>query len=456
MNVMNPCLLSVSGIPNSHILRASVSVRRNNAIKTAELTLYQTNPPNSITISYSGTQLFTGKLVSVMRQPCGRLTARYESPPPPSVAQTTLFIALYYLVYNWSPSLVRMVNDHIQTRSQGTGYALRPVDQQTLFFPTGLSNQYLYVHPFYNNIRWRVYVWYYVGNKARLLQKSTWETVYPPLQQVYGLEGVLDSVFGGYQDTTAIYGSFIVVEESQDTGGSWYWTMLYWQPRGTDNVGKVVADSSCLNLAQSASFTIVLSPLDTVADILESLGFNRAGQNARVVKEVLITADSNLLDFVRQYCKGVVIRTAGTSYTYSIFDTLAITTTHNISEHAVFDFSLPRLRLANVVLEYEPAWGTEVHRNKIVRGITYANAIDTIRIKTQDFIPDSEYFNRTVRQVLEDVQLTGYIRTIILPSVEAYDIVSFAGETFRVTAFTHEVSEKGAFTNIEIIPEVQL
>lgn len=447
MNVMKPCLLNVSGIPNSKIIRASVRVGRNNAIKTAELTLYQASPPANITITYGQSNLFTGRLESAIKQPCGRIIARYSSDTGlPPVEKTTAFFSRYFYLYRYSEYIAKDVNDAIafRTRNLTDNPNYRPVPENALLPPGG----YFYRHP---NVNWEWYmrIWYFAGTKNALTQTSPWTSREPFLQDIGNLSGVLNSIFGGFNESDVIVGAFVSLRERINYS-NWYLLRALWKPYALSGVEKAYCDTFADVISTyDAEVIIMQRPLSDVADILQTLGLNPAGQTQKPIKEIILLKNASLLEFIRRYCKGVVVRDG------NVYDTLNITTTHTLSESNVFEYSLPFVRLVNVVIEY-PASVSSIQANNIIatRAKTFQSAIDTVRIQTQDFhIQDDTFMQRLTAQVLEDAQRTGNIRTVLLPQVQAYDKVSFLGGTFKVVGFTHEFSDRGAFTNLEIIPD---
>lgn len=447
MNVINPCLLSASGIANSKIIRASVSTRRNNAIKTAELTLYQVNPPANIVITYAQNNLFTGRLESAIKQPCGRIIARYSSSAGlPPVGQTTAFFSRYFYLFRYSEYIAKDVNDAIafRTRNLQNNPNYRPVPEDALLPP----GDYLYGHPNYQ-FDWLMRVWYFAGTKNALMQTSPWTSREPLLQDIINLSDVLSSIFGGFNESDVIVGAFVSLRERVNYS-NWYLLRAFWKPYALSGVEKAYCDTFADAITTyDAQVLVVQRPLSDVADILQSLGLNPAGQTQKPVKEIILLKDSSLLEFIRRYCKGVVVRDG------NVYDTLNITTTHTLSESNVFEYSLPFVSLVNVVIEY-PASANSIQANSIIatRGKTFQSAIDTVRIQTQDFhIQDDAFMQRLIAQALEDAQKTGNIRTVLLPQVQAYDRVSFLGGSFKVVGFTHEFSNRGAFTNLEIIPD---
>lgn len=441
MNVMNPCILNVSGIPNSKIIRASVSGRRNNAIKTAELTLYQANPPANIVITYGQNDFFTGRLESAIKQPCGRIIARYSSDVGlPSVEQTTAFFSRYFYLFRYSEYIAKDVNDAIafSTRNLWNNPNYRPVPEDALLPP----GDYFYGHPNYQ-FDWLMRVWYFAGTKNALMQTSPWTSREPLLQDIVNLSDMLNSVFGGFNESDVIVGAFVSLRERINYS-NWYLLRVLWKPYVLSGVEKAYCDTFADVIG-----TVEQRPLSDVADILQALGLNPAGQTQKPVKEIGLLKNTSLLEFIRRYCKGVVVRDG------NVYDTLSITTTHTLSESNVFEYSLPFVRLVNVIIEY-PASANSLQANNLIaiRGKTFQGAIDTVRIQTQDFhIQDDAFIQRLTAQALEDAQRTGNIRTVLLPQVQAYDKVSFLGRTFKVVGFTHEFSNKGAFTNLEIIPD---
>ncbi|MEM0326583.1 MAG: hypothetical protein QW733_06100 [Desulfurococcaceae archaeon] len=447
MNVMKPCLLNVSGIPNSKIIRASVRQGRNNAIKIAELVVYDVSiPPQTTTIAY-GTTLFTGVLKSVARTPCGKKILKYESQPPPGLPNDTLFLPLHFFAVGWSPVLVNNINNHIAQRSYYMG-AIRPIPPNTLLYP----GEYFFMHPDYHDVRWRVRIWYFVGNKQALLQEYRWKQLEPYAQNI-SLSDFLLTIFGGFSDEDVIYGSFTTVIETRNGGMDWYLTILIWNQKEHTHADIVVADTNCTSIIDGTQpFTLINRPLAEVGDVLEYFGYSKAGQDATLFRDVFMPAGTSMLEFIRRFCKGVTVRQGVNSY--QIVDTLSVNTTHVLQISEVFDYSTPEPRYVNAEFQFENTTDDESRRRRYFVIKTYPNAVDTIKVNTHDYMLNTLSANRFVKQVLEDAQEPGYIKSIILPSIQVYDLIQFNEQTFRVVGYTHEISAKGTFTNIQIIPEV--
>ena len=424
-----PCL--IDGVPKDKTISVEIQARENSFFKSANIEFINYTPPSELAISFADGFLFRGRLKSVQRKQCGRVSAYYEtslncSDIPPTVVLTPS--ARNALV--WS-SLRSLIMQLLEVNIGVFPWQDLPSFIDRVFVGSQASENRIRYYLFYDDA---------IGPAgsiaATYMPPGNWRGFYSIANMEWALSTAVRMEASKYADDDLVLIRLVYV---------WYIDMLSNRPA---SYGQAIA--STLIVPNATSYRVITNAI-TARDVFRALGgLLNTSSSALFIKPIIVKDAGDIVQVLRKFPQNIIIKVDENGQVVGN-DVDNIQNTFALPDSVVFNYSLPKVRQVSVTMRAEG----EGWRYTVKAKDAYSCPVATLEINNSDVIIQStEDIDRLLKHFKLNLQERGHIKCVLLPDVDLYHHVNFQGRTFRVVGYTHRISRNEATTDLTIIEEV--